>query len=119
MVGRHRSWQWSDWDDWAGHLRRYSAPVMHEMLAGTGLQPLVVTWGWPLLRLYDGLFLKRVNRRRLRHNGAIEDDTALCTVSALGQRRGLVALVRSIFDLDRLFDGAPWGVGLLFSARKP
>ena len=94
------------------------SPVANETLGGTGLEPRVMTWGWPLLRLYDEFFLKRVNRHRLRHDGAIEDDTALSTVFALGRRRGLVALVRSIFDLDRLFDGAPWGVGLLFSARK-
>jgi SAM-dependent methyltransferase len=111
--------QWSAWDDWAGHQRRYSAPEMEEILRGAGLDPEVVVWGWPLLRLYDDLFLQRVNRRRLHHDGAVESDPSLSTVSALGRRRRLVALVRTIFGLDRLFDGAPWGVGLLFAARKP
>jgi len=110
--------QWSDWDDWAGHLRRYSAAEMRGILTSAGLEPEVVVWGWPLLRLYDDFFLKRVNRRRLQHNGEVESDSTLSTVSALGRRRWLVGLVRSIFGLDRLFDGAPWGVGLLFAARK-
>lgn len=110
--------QWSDWDDWAGHLRRYSAIEMQRILDGAGLDPEVVVWGWPLLRLYDDLFLKRVNRRRLQHDGAVESDPALGAVSALGRRRWLVSLVRAIFGLDHLFDGAPWGIGLLFTACK-
>jgi SAM-dependent methyltransferase len=110
--------QWSDWDEWAGHLRRYSAAEMRGILEKADLEPDVAVWGWPLLRLYDEFFLKRVNRRRLRHDGAVASDPTLSTVSALGQRRRLVALVRSLFGVDRLFDGSPWGVGLLFAARK-
>jgi hypothetical protein len=26
--------------------------------------------------------------------------------------------VRSVFGLDRLFDGLPWGVGIKFAGRK-
>jgi len=110
--------QWSDWDEWAGHLRRYSAAEMQGILARAGLEPEAIVWGWPLLRLYDDLFLKRVNRRRLHHDGAVDSDPTLSTVSALGRKRGLVALVRSIFSFDRIFDGAPWGVGLLFTGQK-
>lgn len=110
--------QWSDWDDWAGHQRRYSSAEMEGILDGAGLEPEVVVWGWPLLRIYDDLFLKRVNRRRLHHDGAVESDPGLGAVSALGRRRQLVALVRTVFGFDRLFDGLPWGVGLLFAAQK-
>jgi ubiquinone/menaquinone biosynthesis C-methylase UbiE len=110
--------QWSDWDEWAGHLRRYSTAEMRSILAAAGLESEVVVWGWPLLRLYDDWFLKRVNRRRLQHEGSVDRDPGLRTVSALGRKRRLVALVRAVFGLDRIFDGAPWGVGLLFAARK-
>jgi len=110
--------QWSNWDEWAGHLRRYSADELEGILAGAGLEPEAVVWGWPMLRLYDDLFLKRVNRRRLRHHGTVESDPALSTVSALGRRRWLVTAVRSVFEIDRIFDGARWGIGLLFAARK-
>jgi len=111
--------QWSDWDDWGGHLRRYQRPGMTQMLGDAGLEPEVTVWGWPVLRIYDGVFMKRVNRRRLHNQGSLEDDPALAKVSDLGRKRWLVNLVRSIFNIDRLFDGAPWGVGLLFKARKP
>lgn len=111
--------QWSDWDLWADHQRRYTARGMAEVLAAAGLEPRVRVWGWPLLRLYDDLFLKRVNRRRLQASGPVADDPALRRVSGLGRRRWLVKLVRAAFALDRPFDHAPWGVGLLFVARKP
>jgi SAM-dependent methyltransferase len=110
--------QWSFWDDWAGHRRRYKTRDLLSLLRRAGFEAQATTWGWPLVRLYDELFLKRVNRRRLTHEGTIDDDPALRTVSGLGRRRWLVAFVRSLFSLDRVFDGAPWGVGLLFAARK-
>ncbi len=94
--------QWSDWDDWAGHVRRYTPPAMTAMLEGAGLEPEATVWGWPLLRLYDDLFLKRVNRRRLENPGTIDDDPALRRVSGMGRQRRLVALVRTLFSFDRL-----------------
>lgn len=111
--------QWSDWDDWGGHLRRYREPEMTVLLRSAGLLPEVTVWGWPFLRIYDDVFMKRVNRRRLRNPGDLEDDPALAKISGLGQKRRLVNFVRWVFSLDRFFDGVPWGVGLLFKARKP
>ena len=111
--------QWSDWDDWGGHLRRYRRSEMETMLTKAGLEPEVTIWGWPLMRIYDDVFMKRVNRRRLEHDGRLDNDPALARISNLGKRRWLVNLVRRLFDVDRLFDGVPWGVGLLFQARKP
>ncbi len=110
--------QWSEWDDWAGHLRRYEKAELASIFEGAGLDTEVTVWGWPLLRLYDGLFLKRINRRRLRHEGTVDGDRTLSAVSALGRQSSLVTAVRWVFGFDCLFDGAPWGVGLLFSARK-
>jgi SAM-dependent methyltransferase len=111
--------QWSVWDDWAGHLRRYTRQGMEQLLQRAGLRPDEVTvWGWPLLRIYDRLFLMRVNRRRLAHGGAVGEDPTLRAVAGLGRRRLLVALVQMLFALDRPFDGLPWGVGLLFAAGK-
>lgn len=111
--------QWSDWDDWGGHLRRYDPASMTEILTAVGPRPRVTVWGWPLLRLYDDLFLKRVNRRRLRSSLPVDQDPALRRVSSLGRKRWLVRAVRGLFELDRPFDGVRWGVGLLFAVQKP
>ncbi len=110
--------QWAEWDSWAGHLRRFDRRSMFQLLDQAGLEPRVTVWGWPMLRLYDALFLNRLNRRRLSGQGLAADRT-LQAVSGLGRRRWLVRLVQTIFACDRLFDRAPWGVGLLFEARKP
>lgn len=110
--------QWSDWDDWAGHCRRYTVDEMERLLRGAGLEPRVRQWGWPLLRMYDDVFLKRINRRRLRHDGDVDDDATLRTVQGLGRRRWLVRVVRWVFSLDRLADGTPWGVGILYRGTK-
>ena len=111
--------QWSAWDDWAGHLRRYTARGFAGLLADAGLEGRVRTWGFPFVRLYDAVFLRRVNRRRLETDRSVERDPALRTVQRLGRRRWLVAAVRALFRLDRFFDRLGLGVGLLFSARKP
>jgi len=111
--------QWSEWDDWGGHLRRYTTETMLDLLSRAGLEPHVRVWGWPILRIYDDNFLKRVNRRRLRTDGPIDQDPTLRKVSDLGSKRWLVTLVRIAFEIDRLFDGVPWGVGLIFAAQKP
>jgi len=111
--------QWSEWDDWGGHLRRYEPASMAELLTEVGPRPRVTVWGWPLLRLYDDLFLKRVNRRRLHSSLSVDDDPALRRVSSLGRQRWLVRAVRTLFEFDRLFDGARWGVGLLFAVQRP
>lgn len=111
--------QWSDWDIWADHKRRYTKDSMELILREAGLEPAVKVWGWPFLRFYDGFFLKKVNRRRLKTLGPAEQDPALRKISRLGRHRRLVGLVKAVFSLDHLFDHLPWGVGLLFVARKP
>ena len=75
-----------------------------------GLRPAVV-------RLYDALFLRRLNRRRL-HADDEASDPAVRTAAGLGRRRWLVSAVRWLMNLDRPFDGSPWGVGLVFRGVK-
>jgi SAM-dependent methyltransferase len=111
--------QWSAWDEWAGHERRYTSAALHALLSAAGFEPVVRTWGFPMIRVYDAVFLRRVNRRRLTIGGTVESDVPLRTVAGLGRRRWLVRLVGAAFAIDRLFDGAPWGVGLFFLARRP
>lgn len=110
--------QFSDWDIWADHQRRYTRQSMEELLERAGLEPSVTVWGWPILRLYDDFFLKKVNRRRLKSQ-SVEDDASLKRISGMGRKRTLVKIVQTAFGFDRLFDNVRWGVGLLFVARKP
>jgi SAM-dependent methyltransferase len=110
--------QWSDWDEWAGHLRRYTRDELDDLLREIGPAPELRSWGWPVLRLYDAVFLGPFNRNRLRSDLPPDQDPRLRRVTALGRRRGLVRAVRSLFEFDRLFDGIRWGTGLIFAVRK-
>jgi SAM-dependent methyltransferase len=116
---------WADWDRWAGHLRRYTSQSLGTLLAQAGLDARVVRWGWPVVWIYDRLFLRRLNRRRLARDdsaagpGTGTEDRTLKVVAGLGRRPWLVGLVRAVLALDRAADGAPWGVGLLLEAQRP
>ncbi len=109
--------QFSDWDIWADHQRRYTRQAMEVLLYTAGLEASVTIWGWPILRIYDDFFLKRVNRRRL-NSPTVEQDASLMRVSNLGRKRLLVKIVQAVFGIDRMFDNVRWGVGLLFVGRK-
>jgi SAM-dependent methyltransferase len=110
--------QWSEWDEWAGHLRRYTRQDLDDLLCEIGPAPELKSWGWPVLRLYDALFLGPVNRSRLRSDLPPDQDPKLRRVAALGRRQWLVRAVGSLFEFDRLFDGTRWGSGLIFAVRK-
>lgn len=115
----HDPRQWSAWDDWAGHLRRYRREELAAKLTEVGFKASVRSWGFPLVRLYDALVLKPVNRRRLELAGPARTDPILGFLARLARLPWMVAIIWGLFTFDRLFLGSPWGVGLLFSAQKP
>ncbi len=110
--------RWSDWDDWAGHLRRYTPDTLGDVVREAGGEASIRPWGWPLLAVYDRLFLTRIIRRRLRSSHGVAADPVLRRVARLGRSPLMVRVISRLFDLDRLFDGLPWGVGLLFAVRR-
>lgn len=121
LVGTvpHDPQQWSAWDEWAGHVRRYRREELATKLTEAGFEASVRRWGFPMVRLYDALFLKPVNRRRLQLAGPARSDLILGFFARLARLRWVVVLVRGFFAFDCLFLGSSWGVGLLFSAQKP
>ena len=110
--------RWSDWDDWAGHLRRYTPATLGEAVGEAGGEVSIRRWGWPLLAVYDRLFLTPINRRRLRSSHGMAADPVLRRVAKLGRSPVMVRSLSCLFDLDRVFDGLPWGVELLFAVRR-
>lgn len=114
----HDPRQWSAWDEWAGHVRRYTRRELREKLQEAGFTARVRDWGFPLVRLYDALCLRRVNRRRLEIATPAAQDPKLRWFARLGRIRPVVALVRGLFAVDTLFAGSGRGVGLVFVAEK-
>lgn len=106
---------WSASDDYYEHRRRYSRAQLLRLFASLRVVKARY-WGFPVVLVYDTLFLLPMNKRRARRK--VDEDAALQSVAKAGRSRGLVSLVRAIFRIDSLFGWVPFGPGLLMVARK-
>jgi SAM-dependent methyltransferase len=105
-------------DDYYEHLRRYSRGQLSGLFTRAGLTiERARYWGFPVVLVYDTLFLLPMNRRRAAR--AVTEDAALQSVARVGRSRGLVRLVQAVFALDSIFSWLPFGPGLLLVAKKP
>jgi SAM-dependent methyltransferase len=108
---------WSRSDDYYEHRRRYARGELTALFTRAGFGIVrAAFWGFPVVLVYDTLFLLPMNKRRARL--PVESDGALRSVARVGRSRLLVRLVRAVFSLDRLFSWIPFGPGLLLVARR-
>jgi SAM-dependent methyltransferase len=109
---------WSSSDDYYEHRRRYSRGALTEMFRRAGFAIAKASfWGFPIVLIYDTVFLLPMNKRRARRD--VESDGGLQSVARAGRSRWLVRAVRAVFSIDRAFSWIPFGPGLLLVARKP
>lgn len=109
---------WTSSDDYYEHRRRYARSSLVNLFSRAQLNvERARYWGFPVVLLYDTLFLLPMNMRRARRD--VDADPALQRVAGAGKRRWLVNLVRAVFRLDGLFGFVPFGPGLLLVATKP
>ena len=108
---------WSASDDYYEHRRRYARSALAGMFERAGFAIRKASfWGFPIVLLYDTLFLLPMNKRRARLD--VNADAPLQSVARAGRSRLLVRLVRVVFAIDRLFSWIPFGPGLLLVAKK-
>lgn len=108
---------WSYSDDYYEHRRRYARSALAGMFERAGFAiRKAAFWGFPIVLLYDTLFLLPMNKRRARRD--VQSDAGLQSVARVGRSRLLVSLVRAVFAIDRLFAWIPFGPGLLLVASK-
>jgi len=108
---------WSASDDYYEHRRRYARDTLTGLFRDAGLTiEKAAFWGFPVVLVYDTLFILPMNKRRARRS--VESDAALRGVARAGRMPLLVRLMRGIFSIDRLFSFIPFGPGLLLVARK-
>lgn len=108
---------WSSSDDYYEHRRRYSRAQLESLFRSAGLRVARASfWGFPVVLVYDTLFLLPMNKRRARRE--VSDDSALQSVARAGRSRLLVRAVMAVFSIDRLFSWIPFGPGLLLVAEK-
>lgn len=109
---------WSSSDDYYEHRRRYSRGALTEMFRRAGFAVAKASfWGFPVVLMYDTLFLLPMNKRRARLD--VQSDRGLQSVAKAGRSRWLVRAVGAVFSIDRLFSWIPFGPGLLLVGRKP
>lgn len=108
---------WSKSDDYNDHKRRYDREELAAIFSGAGIEVERATyWGFPMVLVYDTLFLLPMNMRRAKHD--VRSDGALQGVAKAGTMKWLVWLVQAVFSIDRLFSFVPFGPGLLLRARR-
>lgn len=108
---------WTASDDYYEHRRRYDRSRLKKLFQDAGFAIRKADfWGFPVVLLYDTLFLLPMNRRRARRS--VDGDVGLQSVARAGRSPLLVGAVRAVFSIDRLFGWIPFGPGLLLVAVK-
>lgn len=100
---------WDRSDDWAGHVRRYTAPELTALFERHGFRVIACKrWGFPVMRLYHRLvYLRLLDRKGEGPSAPLSGWKRLAS-------RGLAA----VMGLDHLFDGSPWGIGYMLTAVR-
>lgn len=108
---------WSESDSYYEHRRRYDRPAIERIFGDASFSVRKASfWGFPVVLLYDTVFLLPMNKRRARLD--VHSDNALQQVAKAGKSKLLVNLVRGVFTIDRFFSFIPFGPGLLVVARN-
>lgn len=108
---------WTASDDYYEHRRRYTSRQLSSLFRSAMFDVQRSSyWGFPIVLIYDTLFLLPMNKRRARMK--IAEDRTLQTVASAGARGWLVRAVRAVFALDNLFRLIPYGPGLFLIAEK-
>ncbi len=108
---------WTSSDDYYEHRRRYSRSGLRGMFERARFAVRKARfWGFPVVLIYDTLFLLPMNKRRSRVEPS--GDPALRSIAAAGRNRFLVSAMRGLFAIDGLFSRIPFGPGLLLVATK-
>jgi SAM-dependent methyltransferase len=106
---------WDFTDDWAGHVRRYERGQLVDLVQRNGFKVLtVLSWGFPLVRFYNGfVYLPYVKRRTSANLGTNGNG-----LPEGGRYPFLSTILGTAFRVDSLFSWLPWGIGWLLVARK-
>ena len=103
---------WTESDDYYEHRRRYSRPELVSLMRYGGFDVERSSyWGFPVMLLYDTLFLLPMNKRRARTE-------SMPMIARAGRSNLLVSLARAAFAIDRLFGFIPFGPGLILTATR-
>ena len=108
--------RWDFTDEWAGHLRRYSKARLLRLFEGSGFcVERIQSWGFPVMYIYYHLIYLPWARGVI--NKSVEERRS-CFATKIGLNRYVSMVVGKIFEIDNIFGGFPWGIGVVLRARK-
>jgi len=107
---------WTASDTYYEHRRRYSSNELARLFDPAFRIEKSRYWGFPIVLLYDTLFLLPMNKRRSKKS--VDSDPALKSIARAGRSGFLKSIVRALFKIDVFFSLLPFGPGLLLVARK-
>ena len=101
---------WSLEDEWVGHVRRYRAKELRELLLRNGFRINKMRYfGFPLIRLYFMIFKSAVLENKVTSNKMSSKSKILQSV---------YKALSYIFFFDNMFDWCRHGTGLIVRAVK-
>jgi SAM-dependent methyltransferase len=115
---------WSKSDEFQEHKRRYERAELRALFDGAGMKVARASyWGFPVVLLYDLLFILPLNIARARSRVPRDEGPGgrrppLHLARAAGRSSFLVRIVRALFRIDSLFRWIPFGPGLILVAKK-
>ena len=108
---------WDAWDEAAGHIRRYNKEDLVKLFEQHKFRVESVRyWGFPVMRIYHRLVFLLWAKMTMRKKGLESENLDVST--KVGLSSFVTLTLGNIFRIDNLFSRFPWGIGIVFVARK-
>ena len=109
--------QWNVWDDMACHVRRYTRELLEGLFNSQNFRfESIRYWGFPVMRIYHRLLCVPWAKMTVKRQGL--DGENLDIITKIGLSGMTTVILGNIFRIDDLFARFPWGIGIVFVAKK-
>lgn len=109
--------KWNMEDDIAGHVRRYTREVLEHLFNSQKFRfEYIRYWGFPIMRIYQKIMFIPWANMTVKKKGL--DGENLDTITKIGLSGVTTIVLGNIFRIDNLFARLPWGIGIVFVAKK-
>lgn len=108
---------WNHMDEMAGHVRRYTRDDLVRLFSSQKFKfESIRYWGFPIMRIYHKLLCITWAKITVKRQGL--DGKNLDTITKIGLSGVTTIILGNIFRFDDLFARFPWGIGIVFVAKK-
>ena len=105
---------WDFNDELSGHVRRYRKKNLRKLFESNGFKIEKISfYGFPIMRFYTKYIYSSMLKRKIKN----EANNKKINVKIVKYNK-IYPLMSYIFDIDKLFNWSPFGIGLIVKARK-